>query len=294
MGKKFIPLAIICLLVVTAGGCSKKTASPAVAPAAGLQNQPANPVTTAANPATTLPQPAATGQVTTNQAPALQSQGPLPLKESQLISVASMLHAKANIPVLMPLYWPPVPSNNRDRYCGIQYGVGPDGYSATLTTVSKPLPVNSPELNMPPNDAEANQWGNFGGVRIGTPGVSAPNSGVVQKPEDGQPSVIGGYRGWQDQLSFYWESGTWQCEVLSSMGSPVEDARELTGSFKEAGELQGLQAKSGKILVSDANHQYTFISWVSADGRYEYNLQYDGKIADAIKIANSFSEVKQE
>ncbi len=33
-------------------------------------------------------------------------------------------------------------------------------------------------------------------------------------------------------------------------------------------------------------------SWVSADGQYEYNLQYDGEIADAIKIANSFSAVK--
>jgi hypothetical protein len=74
----------------------------------------------------------------------------------------------------------------------------------------------------------------------------------------------------------------------------MNDARSLTGSFKEAGQLQGLQAKSGKILVSDANHWYTFISWVSADGAYEYNLQYDGEIADAIKIANSFSEVKQE
>jgi DNA invertase Pin-like site-specific DNA recombinase len=74
--------------------------------------------------------------------------------------------------------------------------------------------------------------------------------------------------------------------------SLTDDARSLTGSFKEAGELQGLQAKSGKILVSDANHQYTFISWVSADGRYEYTLQYDGKIADAIRIANSFDLVK--
>ncbi len=199
------------------------------------------------------------------------------------------------IPVLMPWYWPPIPtSNNQNPYCGIQYSAGTDSYGVTLTTIPEQLPVNSPELNLPPNDSEANQWGNFGGIRIGAPGVVAPNSGVVQQPKDGQASAIGGYLGWQDQFSFYWESGTWQCEVLSSMGSPVEDARELTGSFKEAGELNDLQAKSGKILVSDANHRYTFISWVSADGAYEYSLQYDGEIADAIKIANSFSEVKQE
>jgi hypothetical protein len=291
MGKKFIPLAIICLLVVTAGGCSKKTTIPAVAPTAGLQSQPANPVTTAANPATTLPQPAATGQATTNQTPALQSQGPLPAKERQLNSVASMLHAKANIPVLMPSYWPPVPSNNRDRYCGIQYSVGPDSYGVTLSTISKQLPVNSPELNLPPNDSEANQWENFGSVRIGAPGASTLSSVVVQQPKDGQPSVIGGYQGWQDQLSFYWESGSWLCEVQSSSSTLMNDARSLTGSFKALGQLQSLQAKSGKILW-DGRH--TFISWVSADGRYEYNLQYDGEIADAIKIANSFSEVKQE
>jgi hypothetical protein len=84
----------------------------------------------------------------------------------------------------------------------------------------------------------------------------------------------------------------WQCEVQDSSASLMDDARSLTGSFKEAGELKGLQAKSGKILVSDANHRYVFISWVSADGRYEYTLQYDGEIADAIKIADSFSEVK--
>jgi hypothetical protein len=114
----------------------------------------------------------------------------------------------------------------------------------------------------------------------------------VQKPKDGQPFVISGYQGWQDPVSFYWESGAWQCEVLGSFGSLTDDTRSLTGSFKETGELQGLQAKSGKILVSDTNHLYTFISWVSADGRYEYTLQYDGKIADAIRIANSFDLVK--
>jgi hypothetical protein len=54
-----------------------------------------------------------------------------------------------------------------------------------------------------------------------------------------------------------------------------------------------LQARSGKILASDANHRYAFISWQSADGWYEYSLQYDGEITDAIKIDNSFSEVKK-
>jgi hypothetical protein len=68
----------------------------------------------------------------------------------------------------------------------------------------------------------------------------------------------------------------------------VAAARSLTGSFKETGELKGLQAKNGEIFVN----RDTFISWVSADGRYEYTLQYDWEIADAIKIADSFSEVK--
>jgi hypothetical protein len=271
MRKILVLLAIGCLIMFMTGCSGHEKPAPS-APASTTQSQ----------------------QITTSQAtvnPAPQSQGPLPVKERQLNSVASMLHAKANIPVLMPSYWPPVLSNNRDRYCGIQYSVGPDGYSATLTTVSKQLPVNSPELNLPPNDSEANQWENFGGVRIGAPGSSAP---IVQQPADGQPSVIGGYQGWQDRLSFYWESGSWLCEVQNSSSTLMNDARSLTGSFKEAGELEGLRAKSGKILASDADHQHTFISWVSADGRYEYTLRYDGETADAIKIANSFSEVKQE
>ncbi len=291
MDKKLIPLLIICLLVGTAGGCSKKTASLTATPD---QSQQTSLVTTATHPATTLPQPAAAGQTTTSQAPALQSQGPLPVKERQLNQLASMLYAKAKIPVLIPSYWPPIPSNSQDRYCGIQYVVGQDGYGVTLTAVSKQLPVNSPELNLLSNDSEANQWGNFGGVRAGTPDASAPNSVVVQKPKDGAPSVISGYQGWQNQYSAYWESGDWQCEVMSSDENLGDDAQALAESFKETSGLQGLRAKSGKILVSHANHRYTFVSWQSADGRYEYNLQYDGQIADAIKIVNSFSEVKQE
>ncbi len=291
MKKQITWLVIGCLLVAVSGCSGQKADQPVASPT--VQSQQATPAPTTTNLATTLPQQPVTGQAKINTAPVPQSQGPVPVKERQFNSVASMLlYAKVNIPVLMPSYWPPIPvSNSQNPYCGLQYSAGSDSYSVNITVVPKPLPVSSPELNMPPNDAEANQWGNFGGVRIGAPGVVVPNAGVVQKPPDGQPSVIGGYQGWQDQFSFYWGSGPWQCEVLSQIGSPMDGARSLTGSFQEAGELKGLRAKSGKILW-DGRH--TFISWVSADGRYEYNLQYDGEIADAIKIANSFSEVKKE
>lgn len=195
MGKKFILLAIICLLIVTAGGCSKKTTSPASAPVAGLRSQQTSPVTTVANPPTTLPPPAATGQTTTNQAPAPTTASDTERQLNQ--QIAGALYGKVKMPVLMPSYWPPIPpSNNQNPYCGLQYSAGPDSFSVSITVVSKQLPVNSPELNMPPNDAEANQWGNFGCGRIGAPGVAAPNAGVVQKPKDGEPSVISGYQGW--------------------------------------------------------------------------------------------------
>jgi hypothetical protein len=282
MGKKIILLVICSLLVVVSGCSGKKSGQSLTSPT--VQSQQATPAPTVANPATTSPPSAATGQAATNPAPT-------DVERQLNQQVAGALYAKVKIPVLMPSFWLPIPSsNNQNPYCGIQYSAGPDSYSVNITVVPKQLPVNSPELNMPPNDAEANQWGNFGGVRIGAPGVAAPNAGVVQKPKDGEPSVIGGYQGWQDPFSFYCESGPWQCEVLSLIGSPVAAARSLTGSFKEAGELKGLQAKSGEIFVN----RDTFISWVSADSRYKYNLQYDGAIADAIKIANSFSEVKGE
>jgi hypothetical protein len=282
IGKKIVLLVVGYLLIVVMAGC-------------GGHGKPAASISTPATPqnrqitttqAMTIPSPA-----TQNQAATVASEAERQLNQQ----IAGALYAKVKIPVLIPWYWPSIPlSNNQNPYCGIQYSAGTDSYGVTLSTLPEQLPVNSPELNMPPNDSEANQWGNFGGIRIGAPGVVAPNSVVVQQPEDGQPSAIGGYQGWQDQLSFYWESGAWQCEVQSPTASLMDDARELTGSFKEAGELQGLQAKSGKILMSDANHRYTFISWVSADGRYEYTLQYDGEIADAVRIANSFSEVKKE
>jgi hypothetical protein len=70
----------------------------------------------------------------------------------------------------------------------------------------------------------------------------------------------------------------------------MNDARALSGSFKESGELKALQAKSGKILVNgDGNRLFTSISWVTSDGQYEYGLQYAGNIADTVKIAGSFT-----
>ena len=288
MGRKYVPLIICCLLFVIAGCKGKKADQSTTSPT--VQSQQATPGTTVANPATKLPQPATTGQTETNPAPTKASDTERQLNQQ----IAGVLYSQVKIPVMMPSYWPSIPAGSQDPYSGIQYIVGQDGYGVTITTIPEQLPVNSPELNLPANDSEANQWGNFGGVRKGTLGASAPNSVVVQKPKDGQPSVISGYQGWQDPVSFYWENGAWQCEVLGSFGSLTDDARSLTGSFKDAGELKSLQARSGKILASDANHRYTFISWVSADGQYEYTLQYDGEIADAIKIANSFSEVKQE
>jgi len=275
MKKHIIWLVIGCLLVIASGCNGKKAGQPAASTVAtSSQNQPV--VTVVGNtkplgPLALHPQPA--GPIAANQVP-----------------LAGALYAQVKIPVLMPSYWPPIPpSNNQNPYYGIQYSAGRDSYSVNITVTTKQLPVNSPELNMPPNDAEANQWGNFGGGRIGAPGASTPSSVVVQQPKDGQPSVIGGYQGWQDPVSFYWESGAWQCEVMGSGGSLMDDARSLTGSFKDAGELKSLQAKSGKILASDADHQHTFISWVSADGQYEYTLQYDGEFSDAIKIAGSFT-----
>ncbi len=191
---------------------------------------------------------------------------------------------------MLPQYWPPIPSNSysQDNYCGVRFSAGQDQYNMTITTVSEQLPVNGPELNTPPNDSDANQWGNFGGGRVG---VSSP-SFVVAKPIDGESSAIGGYQGWKDPVSFYWKNGAWQCEVSGPSSSLMNDAQTLTGSFKESNELKGLQARSGKILVSDANHMTTSITWVSADDQYEYTLQYNGEIADAIKIASSFNKVK--
>ncbi len=163
MRKKIILLGIGILLVIMSG-CSSKKANLPTPPPTGLQGQQATPGTTIANPATALPQQTATSQTTTN--PVLVPQlTPAPEIERQFNKIADELYSKVQIPVMMPLYWPPIPANPYDQnnFYGIQYSAGQDSYSISITTVSKQLPVNSPELNMPTNDSEANQWGNFGG-----------------------------------------------------------------------------------------------------------------------------------
>jgi hypothetical protein len=205
-----------------------------------------------------------------------------PLTEQPLVEQLIFL---TGVPVVIPQYWPPVPpaQSGQAQYYGLQYNGGPDGYSVNIYAISERLSMNSPALN---DNSTNRAWGSFGG---GVPGSFAP-SFVVEKPQDGTPFVVDGYNGWETPVSFYWESGGWRCEVLSSSGNLMNDARALAGSFKESGELQTLQSKSGKILVNgDGNRLFTSISWVTSDGQYEYGLQYAGNIADAVKIADSFT-----
>lgn len=205
-----------------------------------------------------------------------------PFTEQPLVEQLVFL---TGVPVVIPQYWPPVPpaqSGQAQNY-GLQYNGGPDGYSVNIYATSERLSMNSPALN---DNSAGQPWGSFGG---GVPGSFAP-SFVVEKPQDGTPSFVEGYNGWKTPVSFYWESSGWRCEVLSSGGNLMNDALALAGSFKESGEIQALQAKSGKILVNgDGNRLFTSISWMTSDVQYEYGLQYAGNIADAVKIADSFT-----
>jgi len=205
-----------------------------------------------------------------------------PLTEQPLVEQLIFL---TGVPVVIPQYWPPVPpaQSGQAQYYGLQYNGWPDGYSVNIYATPERLSMNSPALN---DNSAGQPWGSFGG---GVPGSFAP-SFVMEKPQDGTPSVVEGYNGWKTPVSFYWESGGWRCGILSSGGNLMNDALALAGSFKESGELKALQSKSGKILVSDdGNRLFTSISWVTSDGQYEYGLQYAGNIADAVKIAGSFT-----
>ncbi|WP_151191781.1 hypothetical protein [Desulfotomaculum copahuensis] len=189
----------------------------------------------------------------------------------------------SNIPIIIPRYWTPIPSSSSNKYYGVQFKVNKHSYYISLITTSKQFPPNDPQLSMPPNSSEANQWGGISGAK-----ASNSKNIIVERPKDAKPVKIGGtILGWKDPVSVYWESNGWKYEVIGSSNHVMDDTMKLINSLNINHQLKKLNAKSGQILISNANSLSTFINWYSSDGQYEYSFQYKGSIEEALKIANS-------